>query len=189
MNIGAMKKNNKLEIFGYGPDGFSYKSNDKVKKIEWLEIDVLTAYKADLLTYDEICLEIVCGDLVLTITEETPGWANFVLRTKSIFPSIPVDWDSQIVQPAFATNQTTLYQKEDHYKILADFNNMDVSGRVRLNTIGSLEQIHKLKDNFKESMYVLLGDEEGNQIFGRVKYSDKEGIWVAEIDKSDFISK
>jgi hypothetical protein len=186
--MGINKGENELGIFSYEANGFSYKVNDTVTRVKWMEIETMTAYKANLFTTDEIRMDILYNDLKLTITEETPGWEKFILKTKSIFPSIPVDWDSQIVQPPFATNQITLYQKE-HYKIFADFNNADTSGRVRLNTNGSLGDIHKLADNFKENIYVLLDDEDSLQIFGRVKYSDDEKIWVAEIDWTNFIEE
>ena len=182
------KGDNELGIFSYEARGFSYKINDAVTRVKWMEIEALTAYKADLFTVDEIRMDIFHNDLKLTITEETPGSEKFILKTKSIFPSIPVDWDSQIGQPPFATNQTILYQKQ-YYKIFADFNNADTSGRVWLNTNGSLGDIHKLGHNFKENIYVLLDDEDGLKIFGRVKYSDEEKIWVAEIDWANFIEE
>ncbi len=186
--MGLNKRDNEQGILSYDANGFSYKVNDTVTRVKWVEIETLTAYKADLFTTDEIRMDIFHNDSKLTITEETSGWEKFILKTKSIFPSIPVDWDSQIVQPPFATNQITLYQKK-HYKIFADFNNADTSGRVRLNTIGSLNDIHKLGDNFKENIYVLLDDLDRLQIFGRVKYSDEEKIWVAEIDWTNFIEE
>ncbi|MCW3108004.1 MAG: cell division protein [Segetibacter sp.] len=180
------KDHNETGVFGYEVNGFSYKVNDIVAKIKWMDIESLIAYKADLLTTDEIRMDISYNNLQLTITEETPGWERFISKAKSIFPSIPVDWDLQIVNPSFSTNQITLYQKE-HYKIFADFNNTDTFGRVRLNTNGSLQDIHKLGDYFKENIYVLLDDEEGLQIFGHVKYSAEETIWVAEVDWANFI--
>ena len=182
------KEDNELGIFSYEANGFTYIVNDAVTRVKWMEIQSITAYKADLFTTDEIRLDIFHNDLKLTITEETPGWEKFVLKTKSIFPSIPVDWDSKIVQPPFETNQIQLYQKE-HYKIFADFNNGDTSGRVRLNTNGSLSDIHKLGDKFKENIIVLLDDGDSLQVFGRVKYSDEEQIWVAEIDWDNFIEE
>lgn len=123
-----------------------------------------------------------------TITEETPGWEKFISKTKAIFPSIPANWDLDIVRPPFVTNQMTIYQK-GHPKILADFQNSDPCGRVRLNTKGALEAIHELGENFKENIFVLLDDGEELYIFGLVKFSAEENIWVAEINWDNFIEQ
>jgi len=181
------KASSESGVFSYQEDGFSYTINKIVEKIKWMEIESLVAYKADLLTVDEIRMDISYNNLLLTITEETPGWEKFILKTTAIFPGIPVNWELQIMQPPFATNLIELYQKECYKKIFADFNNADTLGRIRLNTSGSLSDIKKMGDHFKENIYVILDDEEGLQIFGRVLYSGAEKIWVAEVDWSNFI--
>ena len=56
-------------------------------------------------------MEIVYGHKSFTISEELPGWYQFILKTKEIFPTIPKDWDIQIIQPAFATNYATIYER------------------------------------------------------------------------------
>lgn len=174
--------------FTYEPSGFIYKTDKQASKVKWLEIESIIAYKVDLLTIDEIRIDVFYNNTRLIITEEITGWEGFIKKIKMIFPDIPIDWYSQVVRPPFTTNRTTLYKKE-HYKILADFNNADASGRVRLNTQGSLKDIGKLSDSFKEDMYVLLDDDEELAIFGKVKYSGEENIWVAEVDWNNFIEK
>ena len=98
--------------FTYHEDGFEYLFKDGPIKIKWSDISSLTGYKIDLFTTDEICLDIVWQGYQMTITEETPGWYQFVERTKAIFPDIPKDWDINIIHPAFAENRTVIYQRE-----------------------------------------------------------------------------
>lgn len=100
-----------LGAFEYDENSFTIHYEDFSERIAWINITQLNVYKADLLTVDEIKMEIVCGDKAFTISEELPGWYQFVLKTKEIFPSIPKDWDIKIIQPAFATNYTTIYEK------------------------------------------------------------------------------
>lgn len=61
-------------------------------------------------------MEVVYGDLAFTISEELPGWNQFVLMTKKVFPSIPQDWDIVIIHPAFATNYRTIYEKQNAWQ-------------------------------------------------------------------------
>lgn len=98
-------------VFQYANDGFSIQYETFSKELKWDEITELNVYKKDLLTIDRIEMEIVYGDKLVTISEDLPGWYQFVLKTKSIFPTIPKDWDSEIVQPPFATNYRTIFEK------------------------------------------------------------------------------
>ena len=76
-----------------------------------LKLHNLYVYKVDQFTIDRIDMEIVYGDKAFTISEELPGWYQFVLKTKEIFDTIPKDWDITIIKPAFATNFATIYDK------------------------------------------------------------------------------
>lgn len=98
-------------LFAYEFDGFTFSFKEVPRKIKWTDIERLAAYKVDLLTVDEIRMDIICNNLQFTITEETPGWYQFVLKTKAVFPVIPQDWDITIIHPAFERNYTVLYEK------------------------------------------------------------------------------
>ncbi len=100
-----------MGIFTFDGDGFSITLKDGTHAIQWHNVEKLTAYKIDLMTYDEICLNIVTNDGSFTISEDTPGWYQFVDKTKLVFPGIDKDWDATIVYPSFATNLTILYEK------------------------------------------------------------------------------
>ncbi len=102
-----------LGAFTYTDNGFTLTYEDFTKTLRWSEITELNVYKKDLMTIDEIRMEIVYGDKQIEISEELPGWYQFVSRTKEIFPSIPKQWDFEIIQPPFATNYKTIYSSAD----------------------------------------------------------------------------
>lgn len=75
-------------------------------------------------------------------------------------------------------------------KIYADFHNADVSGRLRMNCVGTLEDLARQAIELRPGMQLLLYsddlDEHGTPaelvVEGRVEYSDHEACWVAVID-------
>ncbi len=101
-----------LGAFQYESEGFAIIYEDFKKTIKWSEITQLNVFKVDQMTIDRIDMEIVYGDKCFTISEELPGWYQFVLKTKEIFPEIPKNWDTDIIFPAFAINYKTIYEKE-----------------------------------------------------------------------------
>ena len=100
-----------LGMFVYEEDGFIFQFDSGPKKIKWESIEKIVAYKIDLMTTDEVRMDIVYGDYQFTITEETPGWFQFIIKTRSVFPTITKDWDTKILFPAFATNYTVVYER------------------------------------------------------------------------------
>lgn len=106
------EKYDDLGVFEYNEHGFTLTYKEFSESIKWDEITQLNVYKVDLFTIDRIDMQIVCGDRSFTISEELPGWYQFVLKTKEVFPTIPKDWDIKIIPPAFATNYRTIYEKE-----------------------------------------------------------------------------
>ena len=106
------EKYNDLGAFEYHDDGFTIAFDGFVKTLKWNEITEMNAYKADMFTTDRIEVEIVYGDKAFSISEDLPGWYQFVEKIKNIFDTIPKDWDTKIVQPAFATNWTNIYKSD-----------------------------------------------------------------------------
>ncbi|TCC91997.1 hypothetical protein EZ428_09680 [Pedobacter frigiditerrae] len=100
-----------LGVFKYDIDGFSINYANLSKAVKWSEISALNVYKKDELGVDCITMEIVYDEKYFSIDEETPGWYQFVIKTKEVFPSIPKDWDMEIIQPPFATNYRIIYTK------------------------------------------------------------------------------
>jgi hypothetical protein len=65
--------------------------------------------------------------------------------------------------------------------ISADFNNADALGRVRLNTVGTVEDLGRLGLRLADGLRVTLHDDD-LEADAEVVYSADEKIWVAKID-------
>ena len=77
----------------------------------WDNILSIFGYKVDLMTIDEICLDIFMVDgTLLKITESTGGWYEFMDELNNKL-SIPNEWYNVVAKPAFATNLTLIYDK------------------------------------------------------------------------------
>jgi len=63
----------------------------------------------------------------------------------------------------------------------ADFNNADPNGRLRLNCVGTVEDLSKQKVELADGLKLLLYDDE-LEADGIVEYSQEENGWVAVID-------
>jgi hypothetical protein len=102
-----------IGIFRYTEKGFIVSLKD-TKNIEWNKIESIFGYKLDLMTTDEICIEVFCDDCIsFRVTEETPGWFVFIERLKEQFSSVEEDWNINIAHPAFATNLKLLYDRKN----------------------------------------------------------------------------
>ena len=65
--------------------------------------------------------------------------------------------------------------------IYVDFQNLDTVGRVRLNTIGSIEDLNRQGTILAAGLGLYLyGDE--FEVPGIVEFSEEEHIWVARFD-------
>lgn len=108
------RKNNLIRVapsLQCSKDGFAIITNNAEQHIQWRDIQKITAYKVDLFTTDEICMEIILVQDSVTISEEVIGWPAFSAAVLQQFPSIPKDWEWVIAQPAFAANYTVLYEQ------------------------------------------------------------------------------
>ena len=65
--------------------------------------------------------------------------------------------------------------------IWADFHNADTRGRVRLNTVGSIESLAEAGVRLVDGLGIVLHDDE-LEADGTVAYSTEENLWVATID-------
>ncbi len=66
-------------------------------------------------------------------------------------------------------------------KVFVDFNNSDRLGRVRLNTVGTVQDLSQLGIVLSEGAAIILRSFE-LEAEGTVTYSSEEGVWVAKID-------
>jgi hypothetical protein len=66
-------------------------------------------------------------------------------------------------------------------RVFADFHNADRHGRLRLNCVGTMEDLSRQQISLSEGVALKLYSEE-LEVDGTVRYSTVENIWVAEID-------
>jgi hypothetical protein len=99
-----------LGIFSYEEDGFTIQMEHGARKYFYNDIEAIIAYKVDLVTYDEMRLEVIFHECALRISEDAPGWFQFVSKMKDIFPSIPKEWDLEMPFPAYDMNLMVLYK-------------------------------------------------------------------------------
>ena len=69
----------------------------------------------------------------------------------------------------------------DKLRVFADFHNADVQGRLRLNCIGTLEDLALHKIFLREGQLLTIYSED-LEVDGIVRYSTEENLWVAIID-------
>lgn len=66
-------------------------------------------------------------------------------------------------------------------RIFADFHNADEQGRLRLNCVGTIEDLSRQNIKLEDGKFLALYDEE-LEVDGVVQYSQEESLWVAVID-------
>ena len=66
-------------------------------------------------------------------------------------------------------------------RIFADFHNADEQGRLRLNRVGTIEDLSRQNIKLEDGQLLALYDEE-LEVDGVVQYSQEESLWVAVID-------
>ena len=66
-------------------------------------------------------------------------------------------------------------------RIYADFHSADTEGRLRLNCVGTVQDLSRQRIALEEGLYLTLYSED-LEVDGRVQFSTNENIWVAAID-------
>ena len=66
-------------------------------------------------------------------------------------------------------------------KIFADFHNADDKGRLRLNCVGTIEDLSRQNIKLQDGQLLTLYSEE-LEADGVVQYSEEESLWMAAID-------
>ena len=65
--------------------------------------------------------------------------------------------------------------------VFADFHNADAKGRLRLNCVGTVEDLACQKISLRDGQSLVLYSE-NLEVDGVVQYSKEENLWVAVID-------
>ena len=71
----------------------------------------------------------------------------------------------------------------NNLRVFADFHNADAQGRLRLNCIGTVEDLAHQHIVLQDGLDLILYSEE-LEVEGVVQYSTEENLWVAVIDWS-----
>ena len=69
----------------------------------------------------------------------------------------------------------------DRPRVFADFHNADAQGRLRLNCVGTVEDLARQQITLREGQLLTLYSED-LEVDGVVHYSTEENVWVAAID-------
>jgi hypothetical protein len=69
----------------------------------------------------------------------------------------------------------------DSPRVFADFHNADSQGRLRLNCIGTVEDLAQQHIVLRDGLWLTLYSED-LQVDGEVRYSPEEHLWVAVVD-------
>ena len=91
--------------------------------------------------------------------------------------------DKAIVVPGGRNRPEDVYRGIG--KVFADFHNADERGRLRLNCIGTVEDLSQKNIELQDGQILTLYSED-LEVEGIVSYSHEESIWVAAIDWDEF---
>lgn len=103
-----------LVNFIFYEDGFSTKFDKIPKFYKWTEVEEIIVYKVDLIAEDLICIELFFKDKKLLFNEDSQGWDEFLDRMHHYFPQINQNWQFDVVKPAFARNEMTIFRSDKH---------------------------------------------------------------------------
>lgn len=98
-------------------EGFSILETDTsaiIFTVRWDSVRAIRMYKRDLFSYDMICLGFQLNDKSwVEVWERSDGFLEVGERMREVFPGISAEWYSEVMLPAFATNDTLLYRRDD----------------------------------------------------------------------------
>jgi len=93
--------------------GATIKFDDRTSMaFSWRDVREIRTYKRDLLTTDEIRLAFLIDNIWCDVAEDVEGFAALVDQIGRVFP-LPEAWYARVMQPPFATNEATLYRREE----------------------------------------------------------------------------
>jgi hypothetical protein len=81
------------------------------REVHWDTIRAIATHKRDLYIYDDICLAFQTEtELWVEVSEEEPGFQLLVDEVERRFPSVPKDWFTAVMLPAFEPNYRVLWR-------------------------------------------------------------------------------
>jgi len=87
-------------------------NDEAASEFTWKDVERIDAYKLDLVTTDCLCLAFTTGrnSSPVQVSEEWPGFEELLVTLQRNFPLMPPDWRTKVIHPAFARNETVLYE-------------------------------------------------------------------------------
>jgi hypothetical protein len=82
--------------------------------MKWTEISRIVAFKEDLFAYDLLCIALTDPNGTIIVDEEMEGFDEMIRALPLRVPGVPAveDWWLGVIQPAFATNFTVIFHRE-----------------------------------------------------------------------------
>ncbi|MBO9593791.1 MAG: SRPBCC family protein [Niabella sp.] len=100
--------------FAYTNDGFILQNKFIRTHYAWSNIETVFAYKEDLVTTDEICLDLfTTKGICVSVSESCPGWKRFLEQLSDRLPAISENWEQEVGFPAFKTNFIRLFDRQE----------------------------------------------------------------------------
>jgi len=98
-------------IFTYEEDGFMMECKDGPRKIKWKEIMKLVVYKPDTFYCKKICMDIILKDSDITISTETGGWFQFLIKSNIALRRIQRNWERKMNRQTTSGNFRVIYKR------------------------------------------------------------------------------
>lgn len=146
--------------------------------VKWCEIEKIVAFKKDLLTYDQICLEIYSNKKQFYCSEDFDGWNDFVKELNNQLPRLDKNWIRKVSQPPFEKSRTTIFSKEKF--------NCSICGEYHEEwpalTFNSPTSYHELTNDEKSTIATFDPD------FCTIKYADQTDRFIRVVLKQKIIN-
>ncbi|MFZ1786879.1 MAG: hypothetical protein WAT92_01150 [Saprospiraceae bacterium] len=94
-------------------DGFEINNGNNTDQIKWAEIEKIIAFKKELVTEDQICLEFESNNRTFYCSEDYEGWIEFEEMLRQQITQIDETWKSSVSYPPFEESKTTIFLKSN----------------------------------------------------------------------------
>ena len=95
-------------------NGFEINDGTNISNIKWDEIEKIDAFKRDLITEDQICLEINVNNKQFYCSQDFDGWIEFEKELQIQLTELDKNWFSKVSQPPFEESRVTIFPKSEY---------------------------------------------------------------------------
>lgn len=110
------RSNQPVESVLLTADGFDWRWANDHKTVRWADVQTVTAFKRDLLTVDQVCLQFTFDPPIksFSVTEDAAGFDEFVNALAESLALTNRDWRYEVTYPPFAESATLIYSRPDN---------------------------------------------------------------------------